>query len=120
MEIISNKEEMIFKNEYNGKVFYSIGISKKNQDGKYENGYINVRFKKDVELENQTKIKIKKAWIDFYCKDRKTFPYIFISEFDIVSEREQEKDLFKEFGESIKTESQIGEQIQITDDDMPW
>ena len=117
MEIISNKEEMIFKNEYNGKVFYSIGISKKNQDGSYENGYINVRFKKDVELENQTKIKIKKAWIDFYCKDRKTFPYIFVSEFEKVEEK---KDVFKEFGESIKTESEIGEQIEITDDDLPW
>ena len=117
MEIISKKEEMVFKNEYNGKVFYSIGISKKNQDGKYENGYINVRFKKDVELENQTKIKIKKAWIDFYCKDRKTFPYIFVSEFEPVEEK---KDVFKEFGESIKTESEIGQQIEITDDDLPW
>lgn len=117
MEIISNKEEMVFKNEYNGKTFYSIGVSKKNQDGKYENGYINVRFKKDVELDNQTKIKIKKAWIDFYCKDRKTFPYIFVSEFDPVEEK---KDVFEEFGESIKTESQIGEQIEITEDDLPW
>lgn len=117
MEIISKKEEMVFKNEYNGKVFYSIGISKKNQDGKYENGYINVRFKKDVELDNQTKIKIKKAWIDFYCKDRKTFPYIFVSEFDPVEEK---KDVFEEFGESIKTESNIGQQIEITDDDLPW
>ena len=117
MEIISNKEEMVFKNEYNGKVFYSIGISKKNQDGKYENGYINVRFKKDVELDNQTKIKIKKAWIDFYCKDRKTFPYIFVSDFEPVGEK---KDVFKEFGESIKTESQIGEQIEISEEDLPW
>ena len=117
MEIISNKEEMVFKNEYNGKVFYSIGISKKNQDGKYENGYINVRFKKDVELDNQTKIKIKKAWIDFYCKDRKTFPYIFVSEFDPVEEKE---DVFEQFGKSIKTESQIGQQIEISEEDLPW
>lgn len=117
MEIISNKEEMVFKNEYNGKVFYSIGISKKNQDGKYENGYINVRFKKDVELDNQTKIKIKKAWIDFYCKDRKTFPYIFVSEFEPVEEK---KDPFEEFGNSIKTESEIGQQIEISEEDLPW
>jgi hypothetical protein len=117
MEIISKKEEMVFKNEYNGKIFYSIGISKKNQDGKYENGYINVRFKKNVELDNQTKIKIKKAWIDFYCKDRKTFPYIFVSEFEPVEEK---KDAFKEFGESIKTESEIGQQIEISEEDLPW
>ena len=117
MEIVSKKEDIVFKNEYNGKTFYSIGISKKKQDGSYENGYINVRFKKDVELDNQTKIKIKKAWIDFYCKDRKTFPYIFISEFDPVEEK---KDVFEQFGESIKTESQIGEQIEISEEDLPW
>lgn len=120
MEIISNRDEMIFRNDYNGKPFYSIGLVKKDKDGNYVNGYMNVSFKKDVELENQTKIHINKAWIDFYNKDRKTFPYIFISEFDIVSEREQEKDPFKEFGESIKTESQIGEQIKIEPDDLPW
>ena len=117
MEIVSNREDIVFRNDYNGKIFYSIGISKKKQDGSYENGYINVRFKKDVELENQTKIKINKAWLDFYCKDRKTFPYIFISEFDIVEEK---KDPFKEFGESIKTESQIGQQIEITNSDLPF
>ena len=116
MEIISNRDEMIFKNEYNGKVFYSIGISKKNQDGKYENGYINIRFKKDVELDNQTKIKIKKAWIDFYNKDRKTFPYIFISEFDVI--RMGDKNPYEEL--NVKTESNIGEQIQITDEDLPF
>lgn len=116
MEIISKKEEMVFKNEYNGKVFYSIGISKKNQDGKYENGYINVQFRKDVELENKTKIKIKQAWLDFYIKDKKTFPYIFINDFDLI----KEKDPFKDFGDNIKTESEIGKQIQITDDDLPW
>lgn len=117
MEIISNRDEMIFRNDYNGKPFYSIGLVKKDKAGNYENGYINVRFKKDVELENQTKIKIKKAWIDFYCKDRKTFPYIFVSEFDPVEEK---KDPFEEFGDSIKTESEIGEQIEITEDDLPW
>lgn len=120
MEIISNKEEIVFKNEYNGKTFYSIGISKKNQDGNYENGYINVRFKKDVELDNQTKIKIKKAWIDFYCKDRKTFPYIFVSEFELAEEKQEETNPYEEFGDSIKTESEIGQQIQITDEDLPW
>lgn len=117
MEVVSNREDIVFRNDYNGNTFYSIGISKKKQDGKYENGYINVRFKKDVELENRTKIKIKKAWIDFYCKDRKTFPYIFVSEFEIVEEK---KDPFEEFGNSIKTESEIGQQIEITDDDLPW
>ena len=33
MNIECEKEKMIFRNEKDGKVFYSIGLSKKNQDG---------------------------------------------------------------------------------------
>lgn len=116
MEIISNRDEMIFRNDYNGKPFYSIGLVKKDKDGNYVNGYMNVSFKKDVELENQTKIHINKAWIDFYNKDRKTFPYIFISEFDVI--RMGDKNPYEEL--NVKTESQIGEQIEIEDSDLPF
>lgn len=84
MDVISNKEEMIFKSDNNDKTIYSIGLSKKNQDGSYENGYMVVRFKKDVTLENKTKIKIKNAWLDFYKVENKTNPYIFINEFEVV------------------------------------
>ena len=111
MEIISNREEMIFKTMYKDKAFYTIGVSKKKQDGSYENGYIPVRFTKDTQLENRTKIKIKNAWLDFYVKDKKTYPYIFINDFKEVLQVNQLK---------TKTESQIGEQIEITPDDFPF
>ena len=39
MDIIDNKEKMIFKNEKDGKVSYLIGLSKKKEDGTFENGY---------------------------------------------------------------------------------
>lgn len=113
MELVSNKEEMIFRNEYNGKVSYSLGLSKKKQDGSYEKGYINVSFKKGVELQNQTKIKIKSAWLDFYKKDKATIPTIFINDFDIVETIPTQK-------LTTKTESDFGQQIEITDDDLPW
>ena len=45
-------ETMVFSNEYNGRKFYKVGISKKMQDGSYQNGYIDVQFKKDIVLEN--------------------------------------------------------------------
>ena len=109
MEVISNREEMIFKNENNGNVYYSIGLSKKNQDGSYENGYMNVRFKKDVELDNQTKIKINKAWIDFYVKEKRTYPYIFISEFEKVEDYK-----------NLTTKTEVQEQFKYTDEDLPW
>ena len=57
MNIECEKEKMIFRNEKDGKVFYSIGLSKKNQDGKYTSGYIPCRFPKDANIENKTKIR---------------------------------------------------------------
>lgn len=85
MEIISNRDEMIFKSVHDDKISYSIGLSRKNQDGSWDNGYMPVRFKKDVNIENKTKIKIKTAWLDFYKVDNKTTVYLFISEFETVN-----------------------------------
>lgn len=117
MEIVSNRDETIFRRDFDGKALYSIGISKKNQDGSYDNGYIPVRFKKDVELDNKTKIRINTAWLDFYLtKDNKTSPYIFICDFDKVEEK---KDVFAEY-EKLTAKTKIEEQLQITDEDLPF
>ncbi len=116
MQIISDKEEMIFRKDYNDRPSYSLGLSKKDKYGNYVNGYMNVNFKKGVDLQNKTKIKIKEAWLGFNAKDGKTYPYIFINDFNVV----EEPDAFKEFGDSIKTESNIGEQIKIDDSDLPF
>lgn len=78
-----NGEVMVFVNEHNGRKFYKVGISKKMQDGNYQNGYVDVQFKKDIILENKTKINIKSAWLTFYMnKENITVPYIFINEFE--------------------------------------
>lgn len=101
---IDNK--MIFKRENEYGSFYSMGISKKLEDGSYENGYIDVRFRKDIELDNMTKINIKESWLTFYLKDdgehKTTKPYIFINDFEIVEENNSSD-------ESI-----------IDDDDLPF
>lgn len=122
MEIKSHKEEMIFRNEYEGKVSYKIGLSKKNKDGQYDKGYMPVRFKQDVELNNQTRILIKEAWLSFNTHDKKTYPYIFISEFDIVEDERKNGTNEVNPYEDMKTkvESDFGEQIQITDQDLPF
>ena len=87
MNIECEKEKMIFRNEKDGKVFYSIGLSKKNQDGKYISGYMPCRFPKDANIGNKTKIKILNAWLDFWVDDKKiTHPYIFISKYEILSD----------------------------------
>ena len=134
MNITNERPVMVFKKDNK----YSIGISKKKQDGSYENAYIKVEFNKDVELEDRTMITIKNAWLSFYNWEyqgkKGTTWVIKCSEFEKVEEYEkdpmaseikinkveQKKDLFEEFGESIKTESQIGEQIKIEPEDLPF
>lgn len=92
MNIETQNPVMVFKKEHNGYVFYSVGLSKKNQDGSYTNGYMPCQFKNGVELANQTKIYIKKAWLTFYLKDiansdkKQTMPYIFISEYSTIDQ----------------------------------
>ncbi len=122
MEIVCNKEEIIFRKDYNGKPSYSLGLSKKDKDGKFINGYIKVNFKKGVELNNKSKIKIKNAWLDFYKDNEKTMPTIFINEFEIAQEgeKQEEKNPFEEFGEDITTDFDTGHQIQIEDSDLPF
>lgn len=116
MQVISDREEMIFRKDWEDKKLYSIGLSKKNKDGQYTNGYINCQFKGDADIPNQTKIKIKDAWISFYLKDKATIPYIFINDYEIA----EEENPFEKFGNSIKTESDIGQQICIDDEGLPF
>ena len=94
---------------------YSVGLSKKKQDGSYENGFMPCKFKKDVDLENKTDIYIKSAWLSFNLKDKKTYPFIFINEFEKVEEtidknhvylKDVPTDSFEEFGEEIEVDEQ--------------
>jgi len=114
MDIISNRKETIFRRDFEGKAFYSIGMSKKKQDGNYENGYSDVVFNKDVTLENKTQIMIKKAWLDFYTKDKKTHLFIRISDFDIVDDKkEQPKETKKDGWGNPKD-------IEIDEEELPF
>lgn len=114
MEITSDKNEMVFRKDYNGKPSYTIGLQKKNKEGEYVNGYIKANFRKGVDLNNKTKIKIKNGWLDFYKDGDKTVPTLFIDDFTVV----QDENPYKEM--SVKTEFEFGKQLEITDDDLPW
>ena len=116
MKIVSDKYEMIFRKDYNGKPTYSVGLSKKKQDGTYENGYLKVSFKNGIELQDKTKIKIKDAWLNFNVVEKKTYPFIFIKEFEI--EEKKEENPFEDFGNSIKTEADNS--IEINSEDLPF
>ena len=110
---------MIFRREYKDKVFYNMSLSKKEKDGSYTNGYMPCQFKLGIDIPDKTKIYIEKAYLTFYLKDKETHPYIFISEYKLVEDAIKEaKNPFEEM--SSKVESDIGEQISITDEDLPF
>lgn len=114
MHIVSDMPKMIFKNVRDDKEYYSISLSTKGKDGNYQNGYMNCRFRKDVKLENKTRIKIKDAWLDFYLKDNITYTYIFINDFEVVENA-------VELPKNIKTEyDDLGSGVDLKDDDLPF
>ena len=118
MEIVSDKKETIYRKDFDEKPRYTIGLSKKKKEDKYENGFMTVRFKQDVKLENKTNIMIKKAWLSFNQYENKTYPYIFISEFEIVKEEQKEENPYEYM--RYKVESDIGKQIEISDEEIPF
>lgn len=88
---------MIFKNE---KGMYSTALSTKNAEGKYENMYIAVNFKKGIELENKTLIDVEKGFLSFY-KDKNGMAHIklIIMEFSTNS-NETENTTVEDYSES--------------------
>lgn len=99
MNLTSKYPVTIFRNEYQGKVYYKAGLSKKDNDGNYVNAYINCKFKKGVDLENKTKIKVTNGWLDFYKKGNETIITAFINEFDMV-----DGDPFTMFSDTVELE----------------
>lgn len=111
MNIVCDKEIMVFTKETNVKKFYSLGMSKKKQDGTYENGYMLCAFKNGVDVDNQAKIKIKSAWLSFFkTKEGRTNPYVFINEFELCS-----------VNDIPETKSQYqNTQVHLSDEDLPF
>ena len=117
MNIQDDKQFTIYEKEINGVKYYRLQMSKKVQDGSYQNGYIDVKFAKCEPPKNRDRIYLKKAWISFYLsKDKHTIPYVVCMEYetaeqvirdskkDIVKQevKNDSDDLFKEFGEEHK------------------
>lgn len=127
MNVQTDKPCMIFVKEYNGKKYYKVGLSRKKQDGTYENGYVDIQFKQGIEFENKDQIYIKNAFLTFYkSKDKATIPYIFVMEFERLEDtikhsketdivKQDTKDDFEEFGKEFKLDD-----MEILDSDLPF
>lgn len=108
MNVNSERPLMVFKREYNGRVYYSLGISKKEMNGTYTNGYMPCEFKKGVSVNDKTRIYLKNAFLTFYLKDKQTVPYIKILEYETVEQTIQNsKDPFEEFGEQVDIDDNL-------------
>lgn len=82
---ITGENQVIFRNEKNGNVFYTTSLSKKDMDGEWENGNILIKFPKDTEIENKAKINIEHAWLSFWkSQDKKTNVFIFCNKFELA------------------------------------
>lgn len=114
MKVIHEYPVKVFENTYEDRKYYKIGVSKKDQNGNYINGYLDCRFRKDAEVDTSKKIYIQDAWLDFYVKDKVTHNFLFINKFDYVSDviedSKVEKDVFADFGS----------EVELTDEDLPF
>ncbi len=117
MKLINEYPVKVFENEYGGKKYYKLGLSKKDQNGNYMNGYIDCRFRKDADVDASKKIYIQDAWLDFYVKDKKTNLYVFVNKFEYVSDviKQEVEDPWKDMGTNINTD-----EIVLEDKDLPF
>lgn len=118
MNITSNNT-MIFAKEFNGKMYYRAGLSRKKDDKTYENGYIDVKLPKDVQLADKTKINITNGFLSFYKnKEGKDIFYIVVQGFTTDSklkEEPKEEDVYANFGNSITVD-----ELDDTTPDLPF
>ena len=98
----------INRTDYQNFTFYKIKISKKNADGTFTEGWKNVRFPKDVDIPDKTKIRILDMFEDFYNKDRfLTIFTLFIREWEVIDDEQS----YADYENSIN---------YVNDDDLPF
>lgn len=111
-------EAMIFRKDFDDRAVYSTTLSKKKQDGTYENDFIGIEFNKGVSLANKTKIDIKNAWLTFYKnKDGLSVKFIKCSEFEQLSGIPSG---FEQIDEKQSPQIPSGFQALEDDDDIPF
>lgn len=114
MKVIHEYPVKVFENTYEDKKYYKIGVSKKDQNGNYINGYLDCRFRKDVEVDTSKKIYIQDAWLDFYVKDKVTHNFLFVNKFEYVS------DVIKNESAASDPFEDFGNEVALTDEDLPF
>ena len=98
MQITTKYPITIYRKEFGDKICYSTRVIKKDKEGNYKGAFIPVNFKKDISVEDRSKITIMNGWLDFYIdKENKPVFIIFISQFST-----EEGDVFQSFGDTVE------------------
>ena len=119
MNISDDKQYTIYEKEINGAKFYRLQLSKKMQDGSYQNGYVDIKFAKCEAPENKTRIYLKNAFWSFYLsKDKHTIPYVVCMEYETAEQviRDSKKDIVKQDTED--TYKDLGTSVTLDDIDI--
>jgi hypothetical protein len=108
-------QTMVFRKDHEGKVFYSTQLGKKKQDGTYDNAYIDLQFKKGVDIPNRTTINVENGWLTFWLnKDKKPVWQVFVSDYEVLEYGEEPQPAKKPVDEKPPA---IPEGFQALEDD---
>lgn len=87
------KGVMIFANAHetdHGTFYtYNMGVSSKDKDGKYVNGYVPCRFKKGVSVPNKAKIQINNGFYVVNEVNDKKYVSVMITDFESLDGNEE-------------------------------
>lgn len=104
-KIMANKKYRVFKNTYNDRNYYRIQVKQKNYDGQEDIYYINVQFKRNIELPNESDIIIKEAYENIRPNKLDKFNgihYLVITDFEKVENEEQaQAQAYKDFQDNL-------------------
>lgn len=99
--------------EWSGGSFkvYSLGISSKDKDGNWINGYLDAEFKKaDADkITNKCKIKINNSWYKTTESNGKKYNKIFVNDFEVLEDGEGDEVV--SLDEFMKIPENVGEEL---------
>lgn len=104
-KIMAGKKYRVFKNTYNDRNYYRIQVKQTNYDKTEDIYYINVQFKKNVELSNESDIIINEAFENIRPNKLDKYNgihYLVITDFTLVEREEQlQAQAYKDFRDNL-------------------
>ena len=94
-KIKCGREYMVFRSEYQGKIFYKIQVTKKNYDGTKTQAYKTIKFVSktlDTDIPDRSIVIIKNLFEDFYFKANDKYNPIWIvvaTDWEIIKTSQQ-------------------------------